>query len=59
MQWGMAEAYGVARQSTGAYVTGGYGRSAAGGTVNVVSFRCTAAGAFDTTWGRPACSRRI
>ena len=50
MQWGTAEAYGIARQSTGAYVTGGYGRSAASGTVNVLSFRYTAAGAFDTTW---------
>ena len=28
MPWGTAEAYGIARQSTGAYVTGGYGRSA-------------------------------
>ena len=51
MPWGTAEAYGIARQSTGAYVTGGYGRSAATGTVNVLSFRYTAAGAFDTTWG--------
>jgi uncharacterized delta-60 repeat protein len=48
--WGMAEAYGVARQSTGAYVTTGYGRLAPSGQVNVVSFRFTAAGAFDTTW---------
>jgi len=51
MPWGTAEAYGIARQSTGAYVTGGYGRSAATGTVNVLSFRYTAAGGFDTTWG--------
>ncbi len=51
MPWGTAEAYGIARQSTGAYVTAGYGRSAATGTVNVLSFRYTAAGVFDTTWG--------
>lgn len=50
MQWGTAEAYGIARQSTGAYVTAGYGRNAATGTVNVLSFRFSPIGAFDTTY---------
>ena len=59
MPWGTAEAYGIARQSTGAYVTGGYGRSAATGTVNVLSFRYTAAGVFDTTWGTTGVFERI
>lgn len=48
--WGMAEAYGITRQSTGAYVTTGYGRLAPSGQVNVVSFRFTPAGRLDTTW---------
>jgi uncharacterized delta-60 repeat protein len=51
MMWGMAECYGVARQSTGKYVTTGYGRLAPSGQVNVVSFRYSTVGAFDTTWG--------
>ena len=50
MQWGTAEAYGLARQSTGAYVTAGYGRSAASGAVNVLSFRYSATGVFDTNY---------
>jgi len=50
MMWGMAEAYGVARQATGAYVTTGYGRLAPSGQVNVVCFRWSPAGVFDTTW---------
>ena len=54
----MAEAYGMARQSTGGYVTTGYGRLAPSGQVNVVSFRFTATGAFDTTSARTASSRR-
>ncbi|MGA9523079.1 MAG: hypothetical protein WBV82_16545 [Myxococcaceae bacterium] len=49
--WGMAEAYSAGRQSTGAYVTTGYGRAAATGPVDVVSFRYDAAGAPDSTWG--------
>jgi uncharacterized delta-60 repeat protein len=49
--WGMVEAYGVGRQSTGNYVTTGYGRSAAEGTVDVVSLRFTPDGALDPTWG--------
>ena len=49
--WGMAEAYGVALQSTGGYVTTGYGRSAAMGTVDMVSFRFGADGKRDATWG--------
>jgi uncharacterized delta-60 repeat protein len=48
---GTAEAYGMVRQSTGAYVTAGYGRSATTGTVNVLSFRYSAAGVFDTSYG--------
>lgn len=51
MQWGLAEAYGVARQSNGSYVTTGYGRTAASGTVDQVSFRYTDTGAEDSTWG--------
>lgn len=50
-QWGMAEAYAVGRQSSGAYVTTGYGRVAASGPVDLVSFRFGADGAFDDTWG--------
>jgi uncharacterized delta-60 repeat protein len=50
-EWGMAEAYAVGRQSTGKYVTAGYGRTAASGTVDLVSFRYTATGEMDTTWG--------
>jgi len=50
--WGFAEAYGVTIQSTGSYVTAGYGRSvdAPGTTVNVLSFRYSPAGKLDTTW---------
>jgi len=55
MQWGMGEAYGGFEQTEGAnagkYVTCGYGRSAASGQVNVVAFRLTPTGGFDTTWG--------
>ena len=47
---GMAEAYGAALQGD-KYVTTGYGRSAPTGTVDMVSFRYTAAGVLDTTWG--------
>ena len=50
MPWGMAEAYGVARQSTGSYVTSGYGRIASSGTVDLVSFRYLETGAEDPTW---------
>jgi uncharacterized delta-60 repeat protein len=49
--FGMVEAYAVGRQSTGAYVTTGYGRAAATGTVDMVSFRFGANGAVDNTWG--------
>jgi uncharacterized delta-60 repeat protein len=48
--WGMAEAYGVAFQS-GKYVTIGYGRAAATGTVDLVSCRYNADGSLDKTWG--------
>ena len=48
---GNGEAYGIARQSTGAYVTAGYGRSAAiGHGQRRLSFRCSATGVFDTTY---------
>jgi len=50
-EWGMAEAYSVGLQSTGKYVTTGYGRTAASGAVDVVAFRYTADGQLDTTWG--------
>jgi uncharacterized delta-60 repeat protein len=50
-EWGMAEAYAVGRQSTGKYVTTGYGRTAPSGTVDLVSFRYTETGERDTTWG--------
>lgn len=49
--WGSAEAYGVGRQSNGSYVTGGYGRAAPSGTVDVVSFRYLETGAEDLGWG--------
>lgn len=49
-QWGMAEAYTVGLQSTGRYVTTGYGRSAASGQVDVVSCGYTATG-LDTSFG--------
>jgi uncharacterized delta-60 repeat protein len=48
--WGMAEAYSVAPQSSGNYVTTGYGRSAAMGTVDIVSFRFGTDGKRDGTW---------
>lgn len=50
--WGFAEAYGAALQANGSYVTAGYGRSfdSPGTTVNVLSFRYSAAGKLDTTW---------
>jgi uncharacterized delta-60 repeat protein len=47
---GMAEAYGVALQSNGSYVTIGYGNEGAPPN-KVVSFRFTPAGAKDTTFG--------
>ncbi len=50
-EWGMVEAYAVGRQSTGKYVTTGYGRTAPSGTVDLVSFRYSATGELDTTWG--------
>ncbi|ATB42173.1 delta-60 repeat domain-containing protein [Cystobacter fuscus] len=52
-EWGIAEAYAAVRLSTGAYVTTGYGRAAgvSGNTVDLISFRYTATGALDTTFG--------
>ncbi len=49
--WGMAEAYAAVRQSSGKYVTAGYGRVAASGTVDQVGFRYTNAGEVDLSWG--------
>jgi len=49
--WGMVEAYGIAQQSSGHYVTTGYGRSAAEGTVDMVSLRLTPDGKLDPAWG--------
>lgn len=49
--WGMAESYVVVPQSGGRYVTAGYGRVAASGAVDVVSFRYDNTGADDATWG--------
>lgn len=49
-EWGMAEAYAVALQGD-KYVTTGYGRRASSGQVDMVSFRYTAPGDRDTTWG--------
>jgi uncharacterized delta-60 repeat protein len=51
--WGMAEAYGVAVQSSGSYVTAGYGRRTSGSTdqVDMLSCRYTSTGALDTTYG--------
>ncbi|WP_437596644.1 delta-60 repeat domain-containing protein [Sorangium sp. So ce590] len=48
---GMAEAYGAALQSDGKYVTTGYGRAEESGPVDLVSFRVTATGGFDASWG--------
>jgi len=50
-EWGMAEAYAVGVQSDGRYVTTGYGRTAASGTVDLVSFRYSATGVLDSLWG--------
>ncbi len=49
-EWGFAEAYASGYQS-GKYVTTGYGRSAATGTLDVVAFRYGANGRLDRTWG--------
>jgi uncharacterized delta-60 repeat protein len=55
--WGMAEAYGVAVQTNGSYVTTGYGwrapapPPATSTPVDVVSFRYGADGKRDLTWG--------
>jgi len=49
-EWGYAEAYSVGYQS-GKYVTTGYGRFGATGTVDLLAFRYTSTGQLDTTWG--------
>jgi uncharacterized delta-60 repeat protein len=48
--WGMCEAYAAVQQSSGRYVTGGYGRVAASGPVDLASVRLNADGTRDTTW---------
>lgn len=48
--WGMVEAYGAVPHNTG-YVTTGYGRVAASGTVDVVATRVNGNGALDENWG--------
>ncbi len=48
--WGMAEAYAAGLQSTGGYVTPGYGREQSSGKVDLVSFRFSATGTLDNTW---------
>ncbi|WP_240356242.1 hypothetical protein [Myxococcus eversor] len=52
-EWGISEAYAAVRQSTGSYVTTGYGRAAgvSGNTVDLISFRYSAAGVLDPTYG--------
>lgn len=54
--WGMVEAYTVGQQSSGHYVTTGYGRSAAATateteTVDMVSIRLTPDSRLDPAWG--------
>ncbi|MDX2022650.1 MAG: hypothetical protein SF187_20610 [Deltaproteobacteria bacterium] len=53
--WGYAEAYSVGLQDSN-YVTTGYGRAAATGTVDVISARFNASGALDTTFGNQGAS---
>jgi uncharacterized delta-60 repeat protein len=48
--WGFAEAYAVGQQSTGKYVTTGYGRVASTGPMDQASFRYLTTGAEDLTW---------
>lgn len=48
--WGMCEAYAAVQQSSGRYVTGGYGRVAASGPVDVASIRLENNGMRETTW---------
>jgi uncharacterized delta-60 repeat protein len=49
--WGFVEAYAARPQTSGAYVTTGYGRPGGEGTVDMVSLRFTADGVLDPTWG--------
>jgi uncharacterized delta-60 repeat protein len=51
---GMAEAYGVAWQTDGSFVTIGYGQidqETPGGNLDAVSYRVTPSGAIDSRWG--------
>jgi uncharacterized delta-60 repeat protein len=49
--WGFVEAYAARPQSTGAYVTTGYGRPGGTGTLDMISLRFTPEGVLDPTWG--------
>jgi uncharacterized delta-60 repeat protein len=49
--WGFVEAYAARPQSTGAYVTTGYGRPGGTGTLDMISLRFTLEGVLDPTWG--------
>jgi uncharacterized delta-60 repeat protein len=49
--WGFVEAYAARPQSTGAYVTTGYGRSGDTGTLDMIALRFTPEGALDPLWG--------
>lgn len=51
VEWGFAEAYAAGLQSTGKYVTTGYGRPGATGGLDLVAFRYNADGKRDLTWG--------
>ncbi|MFT3711681.1 MAG: hypothetical protein QM817_28930 [Archangium sp.] len=50
LPWGLCEAYAAVQQSGGRYVTVGYGRRAATGTVDLTSVRLDNMGVQDTTW---------
>jgi uncharacterized delta-60 repeat protein len=49
--WGFVEAYAARAQSSGAYVTTGYGRPGGTGTLDMIALRFTANGTPDPTWG--------
>jgi uncharacterized delta-60 repeat protein len=49
--WGFVEAYAARPQSTGAYVTTGYGRPGGTGTLDMIALRFTPEGVLDPTWG--------
>jgi uncharacterized delta-60 repeat protein len=49
--WGFVEAYAARPQSSGAYVTTGYGRPGDSGTLDMISLRFTPEGVLDPLWG--------